>query len=132
MGKSISITDFKSLQRFFSLQKQNRDKGQSELRTINALDTETRNGNIFLIADSDGKYLDDITPNSVIKFLFCNKYQNTWNFFYNLNYDAEVILKLLGQELFRYKQTHNLNFTFKDYKIKYIPSKSLTISKCPF
>jgi len=129
MAKSVSITDVKTLQRNFVKQIQNRDKGTSELRLIHALDTETRDGNIFLIADSDGKYLDDITPDSVIKFLFCKKYQGTWNFFYNLNYDAEVILKLLGQELFRYKQTHNLNFTFKDYKIKYIPSKSLTISK---
>ena len=97
MGKSVSITDVKTLQRFFSLQKQNRDKAKSDLRLIHALDTETRDGDIFLIADSDGKFLDDITPISVIKFLFSRKYQNTWNFFYNLNYDAEVILKLLGQ-----------------------------------
>jgi len=129
MGKSISLTDIKSLQRFFSLQKQNRDNAKSELRVIHALDTETRDGNIFLIADSDGKFLDDITPESIINFLFSSKYQNTWNFFYNLNYDAEVILKLLGTELFRYKKTKNLNFTFKNYKIRYIPSKSLSITK---
>ena len=129
MGKSISLTDIKSLQRFFSLQKQNRDNAKSELRVIHALDTETRDGNIFLIADSDGKFLDDITPESIINFLFSSKYQNTWNFFYNLNYDAEVILKLLGTELFRYKKTKNLNFTFKNYKISYIPSKSLSITK---
>ena len=129
MGKSISLTDIKSLQRFFSLQKQNRDNAKSELRVIHALDTETRDGNIFLIADSDGKFLDDITPESIINFLFSSKYQNTWNFFYNLNYDAEVILKLLGTELFRYKKTKNLNFTFKNFKIRYIPSKSLSITK---
>ena len=129
MGKSVSITDFKSLQRFFSLQKQNRDNAKSELRVIHALDTETRDGNIFLIADSDGKFLDKITPENIINFLFSSKYQNTWNFFFNLNYDAEVILKLLGPELFRYKKTHNLNFTFRNYKIRYIPSKSLSITK---
>ena len=129
MGKSVSITDFKSLQRFFSLQKQNRDNAKSKLRVIHALDTETRDGNIFLIADSDGKFLDKITPESIINFLFSAKYQNTWNFFFNLNYDAEVILKLLGTELYKYKKTHNLNFTFKNYKIRYIPSKSLTILK---
>ena len=129
MGKSVSITDFNSLQRFFSLQKQNRDNAKSELRLIHALDTETRDGNIFLIADSDGKFLDNITPENIINFLFSAKYQNTWNFFFNLNYDAEVILKLLGTELYKYKQTHNLNFTFKNYKIRYIPSKSLSITK---
>ena len=81
MGKSISITDFKSLQRFFSLQKQNRDKAKSDLRLIHALDTETRDGDIFLIADSDGKFLDEITPISVMNFLFSRKYQYTWNYF---------------------------------------------------
>ena len=68
MAEPVSITDVKTLQRFFSLQKQNRDKGQTELRTINALDTETRDRDIFLIADSDGKFLDDITTITVIKF----------------------------------------------------------------
>ena len=129
MAKPVSITDVKTLQRFFSLQKQNRNKAKSELRLIHALDTETRDGDIFLIADSDGKFLDEITPISVMNFLFSRKYQNTWNFFFNLNYDAEVILKLLGSELFKYKQTGNLNFTFRDFKIKYIPSKTLSITK---
>jgi len=70
MGKSVSITDFNSLQRFFSLQKQNRDNAKSKLRVIHALDTETRDGNIFLIADSDSKFLDNITPENIINFLF--------------------------------------------------------------
>ena len=73
MGKSESITDFNSLKRFFSLQKQNRDNAKSELRVIHALDTETRDGNIFLIADSDGRFLDKITPESVMNFLFSSK-----------------------------------------------------------
>jgi len=93
------------------------------------LDTETYEGNVFLIADSDGKYLDEITPNSVIKFLFHKKYQNTWNFFYNLSYDAEVILKLLGTELNRYKRTRNLSFEFGNYTLDYIPNRKLAIRK---
>ena len=47
----------------------------SDLRPLYALDTETYNGDIFLLPDSDGRYLDkDITADSVLEFLFANKY----------------------------------------------------------
>jgi hypothetical protein len=129
MAESISVTDYKNLAKLRTNRPQNRNFACSKLRKIHALDTETYQGDIFLIADSDGKYLDKITPDSVIEFLFTKKYQNTWNFFYNLAYDAEVILKLLDQELFRYNLTRKLEFHFKSYKIEYIPSKLLRIKK---
>ncbi len=122
------ITDFKSLSRYLSKIPQNRDCARSDLRSIYAFDTETREGNIFLIADSDGNWLDDISAESVMKFLFSKRYQGTWNFFYNLGYDAEVILKLLGSELNRYKKTNNLSFSFGKYKISYIPDRCLKIT----
>ncbi|QLH08813.1 DNA polymerase [Candidatus Nitrosotenuis sp. DW1] len=122
------ITDFKGLSRYLSKIPQNRDCARSDLRPIYALDTETREGNIFLIADSDGNWLDGISAESVIKFLFSKRYQGTWNFFYNLGYDAEVILKLLGSELNRYKKTNNLSFSFGKYKISYIPDRCLKIT----
>ncbi|MBS3925138.1 MAG: DNA polymerase [Nitrosarchaeum sp.] len=129
MAESIPVTDYKNLAKLRTKRPQNRDSAQSKIRKINALDTETYNGDIFLIADSDGLYLDDITSDNVIHFLFSKKYQNAWNFFYNLQYDAEVILKLLGNELFRYKQTGKLEFLYKQFKIEYIPSKLLRIKK---
>lgn len=129
MAESIPITDYKNLAKLRTTRPQNRDKAHSKLRKTNALDTETHNGDIFLIADSDGRYLDDITPDSVISFLFSKKYQNAWNFFYNLAYDAEVILKLLDQELFRFNTTRRLEFEWNNFKIEYIPSKSLRIKK---
>jgi len=128
MAEPIPITDYKDLRKLRT-RKQDRDPARSNLRTIHALDTETYEGNVFLIADSDGKYLDEITPDSVIKFLFHKKYQNTWNFFYNLSYDAEVILKLLGTELNRYKRTRNLSFEFGNYNLDYIPNRKLAIRK---
>lgn len=117
--------------RLYTKKKQNRDKGDSKkIRSVHALDTETWQGDIFLIADSDGRYMDKITPKSVINWLFCRKYENSWCFFYNLSYDAEVILKLLGKELFRYRKTGNLEFKFGEYRIVYYPSKCLKITKC--
>jgi len=119
MAESLPITDFKDIRRLRTSRPQNRDPARSKPRSIHALDTETYKGNVFLIADSDGRFLDEITPDSVIKFLFHKKYQNSTNFFYNLGYDADVILKLLGSELFRYKKTRKLSFKFQDYKIEY-------------
>lgn len=129
MAESLTITDFKDIRKLGTKRPQNRDLARSKLRPVHALDTETYQGNVFLIADSDGKFLDDITPENVIKFLFHKKYQNAWNFFYNLSYDAEVILKLLGSELFRYRRTRKLSFKFQEYKIEYFPNKCLKINK---
>jgi len=129
MAKPFPVTDYKDLSKIFTKKPQNRDPAQSKMRSIHALDTETRHGNIFLIADSDGEWLDNITAHNVIKFLFRRKYENTWNFFYNLGYDAEVILKLLGTELFKYKYTRKLKFLFEKYSIEYYPEKVLKIKK---
>src|SRR3990172_4550494 len=126
MAESIAITDYKDLQKVYTKRPQNRDPAQSKLRQIHALDTETYNGNIILIADSDGRILDaNINAESVISFLFHKKYENSWNFFYNLGYDAEVILKLLGTKLNLYRSTGRLAFPFGAYKIHYIPNKCL-------
>ena len=128
MAESIPVTDYKTLAKLYTQKKQNRDSAQSELRPIYALDTETWNGDIFLIADSDGRFLDKIAPESVIEWLFFKKYEGSWCFFYNLSYDAEVILKLLGKELNRYKRTGKLEFKFGKYRIVYYPEKCLKIT----
>lgn len=97
---------------------------------IVALDTETVVGNIFLIADSDGKYLDypNITFENVAKFLI--GYEGKMVFFYNLGYDAECILKLLPENILRsYKWKKDLEFEYSGYKIHYMDRKKLTISK---
>ncbi len=131
MAESLAVTDppSKKLPPYYYSQKQNRSPAGSKIREINALDTETRDGNIFLIADSDGQFEDKITPESVISFLFRRKYENAWNFFYNLTYDAEVILKLLGTELNNYKKSRELIFFYNGYKFTYIPDKCLRIRK---
>ena len=128
MAEPIPITEYKTLAKLYTKKKQNRDPAQSELRPIHALDTETWNGDIFLMADSDGRYLDKITPESVMEWLFYKKYEGSWCFFYNLSYDAEVILKLLGKELNRYKRTGKLEFKFGKYRMVYYPNKCLKIT----
>jgi len=108
---------------------QNRNPNKlDKQKEILGVDTETHNGNIFLIADSDGNCLDKISFDSIAKFLF--KHEGKWLFFYNLGYDAECILKLLPENILRsYKWKKELRFKYKNYKIHYIDRKKLTISK---
>ena len=129
MAESIPVTDYKNLRMIYTKKPQNRDPAKSQKRPVYTIDTETHNGNIFLIADSEGRYLDKITPESCLNWLFCRKYEGSWCFCYNLGYDAEVILKLLGSELFKYKETGKLKFSFQKYTIEYHPNKCLKISK---
>ena len=69
------------------MRKQNRNLNASkDPRYVVGVDTETDNGDIFLIADSDGNYLDNkITFERIAEFLF--KHEGEWIFFYNLSYD---------------------------------------------
>lgn len=131
MAESIAITDFKTLKGLRTRTHQDRRLATSSLKPICAQDTETdKRGNVRIIADSDGDFLDEITPENLIRWLFRKKYQNSWNFFYNLTFDAEVILKILPQEsLDNYKKTRYLEFDFDGYKIDYLPSKRLAIRK---
>jgi len=111
------------------VRKQNRNLNSTHLREFVAVDTETDNGDIFLIADSVENFLDNtITFERVAEFLF--KHEGKWIFFYNLSYDAECVLKLLPEEiLIQYKWRKELRFQYKKYKIHYIDKRKLTISK---
>lgn len=129
MAKSIPVTDYKDLSKLYTGRIQNRDPARTNLHDIHGVDTETWNGDIFLIADSDGRYQDKITADSVIDFLFHKKFENAWNFFYNIDYDVGVILKLLGNRLNIFKSTGKLHFAYDDFILDYIPRKRLRISK---
>ena len=128
MAESKPITLVKNLAKLASKVPQNRDKARSNLRPIYALDTETWQGNIFLIADSDGNFIDTykegITIDTVLKFLTRKRLETSWNFFYNLSYDASVILKLLGEILNNYKKNRKLRFKYQNYSITYYPKRS--------
>ena len=133
-SKSLKITKVKTLKRLATKIPQNRDKARSVLRDVHAIDTETWHGDIFLIADSDGDYIDTfrrgITIDSVISFLTRPKFESSCNFCYNLTYDASVILKLLGKSILStYKQKRAFRFRYKKYRFYFIPKKTLRISK---
>jgi hypothetical protein len=133
-SKSIKISKVRTLKRYNTKAIQNRDKGNCEKRPVNVVDTETWKGDIFLIADSDGDYIDTfrqgITIDSVVKFLTRPKFETSWNFCYNLSYDASVILKLLGKSILStYKTKRAFRFKYKKYRFFFLPKKTLRISK---
>jgi hypothetical protein len=110
--------------------KQNRNPNNSKLRKVVVIDTETENGNIFLLEDDSGRFLDhpDITFENVAKFLF--RYEGMWVFCWNLGYDAICIMKLLPRHILdSYKHNRKLKFRYSGYEINYIPNKQLTIRK---
>lgn len=111
--------------------KQNRNPNIADLRLVIGLDTETdMDGNIFLVCDSNGDFIDypNITFDNLAKFFL--KYEGKWVFCYNLGYDATCILKLLPKEILdSYKLDRKLKFNYKEYEIHYIPNKQLTIRK---
>jgi len=130
-GRIPWITDFKNLSNL-RIKHQDRNHACSELRPVYALDTETdENGDITILADNAGNYLelDDVTPEKIIKFLFSKRYQGSWNFFYNVTFDAEVILKIFGDLLYDYKRTRTLKFHYQGYTIDYISAKKIAIRK---
>lgn len=113
---------------------QYRRVGESDLKSIVAIDTETDDGDIFLLADSDGNYLEypDVSFENIVRFLFRHQYK--WIFCWNLGFDGDVITKLLGDILYDYKDTKNLSFDYpgessQNYRIRYIENKALTIAK---
>jgi len=101
-----------------------------KLRTTYALDSETdKEGDMFLLADSEGNYIDNINIDTVLEFLFSKRYQGSWNFFWNLEFDARGILKLLGDRLTQYLNKGRLEFEYRGYTITYFQKKQLDIKK---
>ena len=140
MTGNIPESKLKDLSSLKTDVEQYRKLGETEKRkTFRGLDSETAKGDIFLICNSDGDYLDKITPDNLIRFLFNRNNQESTNFFYNLAFDGEVIIKAIFGKYLEFIPRHLLKsikvnyrknkYVYYDYTIKYIPQKSLSISK---
>ena len=126
---SVPVSKYKDLT-YLRTKKQYRTATPAKKRPIIGMDTETDQGNIFLLADSQGNRLEhpNISFEEIAQFLLRN--ERAWIFFYNMSYDAECILKLLPKKVFDpYRQSKEMKFTYHDYVIFYIPGKRLTIRK---
>lgn len=132
MANHLFITNYRTLRNLRKV-KQYRRLGSSEYRPVHALDLEaTPEGIALLIADDQGNKLDfdNLTGENILKFLFSTRYQNSWNFFWNISYDARIILRLLGESIMRQAQRRSrLIFKAFGFTVSIIEKKSLTIMK---
>jgi len=99
-----------------------------ENKPINGLDTETLKGYSKLLADSTGDFLLDGDINDILYYLTKRKFENAYNFFFNLNYDTNAILKFLDKSQLVELKEENETY-HNQYKIVYIPKKLLAISR---
>ncbi len=94
----------------------------------------TPDAEMLLLADNEGHKisLNEITLEHVLKFLFHKRYETAWCFFWNLHYDARVILRMIlpllsQKDLNKFYTTGRCNVL--DYSIQYIEKKKLAIRK---
>jgi hypothetical protein len=98
---------------------------------ITALDTETEKGSCILICDSNKKFLIPHHIDELLNYLMYKPYQYSINFFYNVKYDTNAIIKLLPDNhkinLALYDETVYYDRNQKQYFISIIPDKLLKI-----
>lgn len=98
---------------------------------ITALDTETENGECIFISDSNKKTLIPNHIDELLKYLMYKPYQYSVNFFYNVKFDTNAIIKMLPDEdkinLAIHDETVYYDRNQKQYFISIIPDKLLKI-----
>ena len=110
----------------------------AEGKAVNALDTETTDGDIFAIGlwrdtgtysltDNDGAPVDGL---EILEAVTRDCMRSAINVWYNLSFDAQVLLKALPDENIediQFKNTTTLEKGGKEWNITYIPKKMLEI-----
>jgi hypothetical protein len=95
-------------------------------REINAFDTETLNGYVKLLACSDESYVEPYCVEQMLSFLTKKGYRDSINFFYNIAYDFDSIVKSLPVENIK-ELVESTKTEYGAYKLSYIPKKMFTI-----
>jgi hypothetical protein len=101
---------------------------QNPVRRIIGFDTETLDGATKLICDSQNRHTVVKGIDNTLDFLFYKNYRHSINFFYNLQYDTDGIIKMLPKEQFIEIATTNKT-TYNGYNLKIIPKKLFQVSR---
>lgn len=90
------------------------------------IDTETYKGYVHLICDDSGRFKDIDSFDGIIQFLTHLRYRNKFNWFYNIKFDFESIIKYLDYSdlLALY---HDKRITYGKYEITYLDKKFFSI-----
>jgi hypothetical protein len=92
------------------------------------IDTETYHGFVKLICDDSGRHKDINNFDEIIKFLTHVRFKSKFNWFYNIKFDFESIIKYLdyGDLLTLYKDK---KLQYNNFTITYIDKKFFAITK---
>jgi hypothetical protein len=112
-----------------TLVEQRRFRNQGFTKKLNTgLDTETYKGYVKLICDDSGRNKDVDCFEDIMQFLTHSRFRNNFNWFYNIKFDFESIIKYLEkEEIIELYETHTLQHG-KHYEIKYIDRKFFSIT----
>lgn len=97
------------------------------MKNNHGLDTETYKGYVRLICDDKGRYkeVDDIEQ--IFQFLTYEGYRNDFNWFWNIKYDFESIIKYLDRDdLITLYTEHKLKHN--EFELSYIDRKFFSIT----
>ena len=90
------------------------------------LDTETLHGRIRLLCASDGRTLIDPSVDDLVKFLARVEYRSSVNFFYNIRYDFESMVKGMSpDQLTALRRQQKVNAG--GFSLTMIPKKMFTV-----
>ena len=92
-----------------------------------AFDSETSEGFTMLIADNEGKKIALKSLIDYLKFLSAAPYKDSVNWWYNLSYDQNSLLKFLDQDQRKEVIIRN-QIDIENFRISIIPNKELRIS----
>lgn len=102
-------------------------------KEIVSFDTETHEGDIFCVTTSSNEktfvYEDNgniLSESKLFQLLTQKYFRNTLNVWFNIGFDAEVILKVLPNDVLRELQVTN-QVEYADKRITYLPNKYLRI-----
>lgn len=108
---------------FLNINPQRRFKNMGFTQKENTgLDTETYQGYVKLICDDAGRFREVESLGDILRFLTHGRYRNKFNWFYNIQFDFESIIKYMDtSELTDLYM--NGEIEFNTYNIKYISKK---------
>lgn len=98
------------------------------IEKVHAIDTETLNGYARLIADNTGRFRLVDNLDDCLSFLTFKPYQQSFNFWYNLQYDFDAIFKYLPLDSLKTLVDVG-EVQYGPYNISYIPKKLFKIRK---
>lgn len=90
------------------------------------LDTETHKGYVKLICDDSGRFKEIDDFDSILMFLTHSRYEKKFNWFFNIKFDFESMIKYLDySDLLQLYNEHNLEY--KKFELRFISGKFFSI-----